>query len=48
MFYLRRGDSKIPLSVINRLAEEKKIIPVKINGVEDEKYYTTKENLKSS
>ncbi len=46
MFYLRRGDSKIPLSVINRLAEEKKIIPVKINGVEDEKYYTTKENLK--
>jgi len=46
MFYLRRGDSKIPLSVINRLAEEKKIIPVKINGVEDEKYYTTKENVK--
>jgi len=46
MFYLRRGDSKIPLSVINRLAEEKKIIPVKINGVEEEKYYTTKENLK--
>lgn len=46
MFYLRRGDSKIPLSVINRLAEEKKIIPVKINGVEDEKYYTTKEILK--
>lgn len=46
MFYLRRGDSKIPLSVINRLAEEKKIILVKIKGIEDEKYYTTKENLK--
>lgn len=46
MFYLRRGDSKVPLSVINRLVEEKKIIPVKVNGIEEEKYYTTKENLK--
>ena len=46
MFYLRRGDSKIPLSVINKLAEEKKIIPVKVSGIQDETYYTTKENLR--
>lgn len=46
MFYLRRGDSIIPLSVIKKLTEEKKIIPVKVTGIEDDKYYTTKENLK--
>ncbi|MBN8570097.1 MAG: YcaQ family DNA glycosylase [Ignavibacteria bacterium] len=46
MFYLRRGDSKVPMSVINRLVEEMKIIPMKINGTEEERYYTTKENLK--
>ncbi len=45
IFYLRRGDSKIPLSVLNRLVEEKKIIPITIGGVE-EKYYTTKNSLK--
>jgi uncharacterized protein YcaQ len=46
MFYLRRGDSKIPMGVIRRLTEEKKILPVKIHGVESEEYYTTKENLR--
>jgi uncharacterized protein YcaQ len=46
MFYLRRGDSKVPMSVINKLVEEKKIIPVRVSGIEDEQYYTTKENLR--
>ncbi|MBS1494253.1 MAG: YcaQ family DNA glycosylase [Bacteroidetes bacterium] len=50
MFYLRGGDSKIPMSVINRMIEEKKILPVNISGITkeltNEKYYTTKENLK--
>lgn len=45
IFYLRRGDSKIPSAVINKLIEERKIIHLKISGVE-ENYFTTKENLK--
>lgn len=45
MFYQRRGDSKIFLNVLNRLVEEKKIIPITIGGIE-EKYYTTKGSLK--
>lgn len=45
IFYLRKGGSKIPLEILTRMIEEKKILPMKIKGVE-ENYYTTKENLK--
>jgi uncharacterized protein YcaQ len=45
IFYLRRGDAKIPNQVINKLTEEKKIIPLKIKDI-DEKYFTTNEILK--
>ncbi|MBS1515272.1 MAG: winged helix DNA-binding domain-containing protein, partial [Bacteroidetes bacterium] len=45
MFYLRKGDSKIPKQIINKLADEKKIIPLKVNNIEEE-YYTTNGILK--
>lgn len=45
MFYLRKGDSKIPKQIINKLAEEEKIIPLKVHNIEEE-YYTTNEILK--
>lgn len=44
IFYQRRGDTKIPTKVINTLIDEKKIIPLKIENI-DEKYFTTKKIL---
>jgi len=44
IFYLRKGGMKIPQDVLNRMTEEKKIIPMKIEN-SDEIYYTTRKNL---
>jgi uncharacterized protein YcaQ len=46
MIYQRYHSPLILKSTINKLAEEKKILELKIKGIEKEIYYTTKQNLK--
>ncbi|MCI0448354.1 MAG: winged helix DNA-binding domain-containing protein [Chlorobi bacterium] len=46
IIYLRNHDAKATKSALKYLAEDKKIIPLKINGIDNEIYYTTKNNLK--
>src|SRR5690606_16136752 len=45
MTYLRYHDNKTTKKVIAELVEDKKIIPIKVNGAE-EQYYTTKSKLR--
>jgi len=45
IFYLRGAGAKIPIQILNRMIEEKKIIPIKVENSE-ETYYTTKKTLK--
>jgi len=44
--YLRNHNAKATKSALNNLIEDKKIIPLKINGIEKEIYCTTKKTLK--
>ena len=44
--YLRNHNAKATKSALNNLIEDKKIIPLKINGIAKEIYYTTKKTLK--
>jgi len=46
MTYLRHHNAKATKSALNKLLEDRKIIPVKVEEVEKEIYYTTKKNLK--
>ncbi|MBZ0203563.1 MAG: winged helix DNA-binding domain-containing protein [Ignavibacteria bacterium] len=46
MTYLRYHNRSVTPEVINRLIEEKTIIPLIIAGLESELYYTTKKHLK--
>lgn len=45
MTYLRHHNDKTTRKVLQKLIDDKKIIPVKVNGV-DEQYYTTKSKLR--
>jgi len=46
MTYLRLHNAKATKSALNKLLEDRKIIPVKVKGVEKETYYTTRKTLK--
>lgn len=44
--YLRHHNRSTTLQVLNEMLEDKKIVPLEIEGIGDEKYFTTSKNLK--
>jgi uncharacterized protein YcaQ len=47
MFYLRYCNRQAAKQAMNKLLEEKKILPLRISGIENETYFTGKKQLKA-